>query len=91
MATKKSSLQQVLDLASDFVNTHKGRWEHAEWEDLLSKVEKLGFDVNDATARTIGNILESCKYLYNVQPDGKPAAKRPAAKKASTTRRKSAE
>lgn len=85
MAPGKNLLQGVLDLAAEFVIDHKGTWEHADWEELLLKAEKLGLELTDECKRNLGNILENLKFFYALMPVP-PAKPKAAAKKKSTAR-----
>jgi len=71
MPAAKNSLQKVLDLAGKFVTKQHGEWNHDEWEALLPKVAKMGFEMGDETKRNLGNILEASKHFYH---NGPPAA-----------------
>ena len=85
MATTKNALVQIHELVSTFVTRQKGTWGHEEWEDLLAKLAKLGFEVNDEMKRRVGNLLEESKALFFIMPTAvapkkKTTAKQPAAK-----------
>ena len=73
MPAAKNSLQKVLDLAGKFVTKQEGEWNHEEWETLLPKVTKMGFEMDDETKRHLGNILEASKHFYH---NGAPVSAR---------------
>ena len=68
MPAAKNSMQKVLDLAGKFVTKQEGEWNHEEWEALLPKVTKMGFEMDDETKRNLGNILEASKHFYHNGP-----------------------
>lgn len=82
MATAKTPLQKVLDMAGQFVVTQNGCWEHEDWEALLTKVAATGIQMDDEGKRNLGNILEAAKYYLSVTPKAAPkkAAARPKKK-----------
>ncbi|GMU92390.1 MAG: hypothetical protein AMXMBFR4_14480 [Candidatus Hydrogenedentota bacterium] len=81
---KKNPVQNLLDMAGDFVTEQKGKWEHKDWEAFLGQVQKAGVTLTDEVKRNLGNILEASKHFYNsisTVPNKKPARKpRPKAK-----------
>ena len=84
MAAAKNGLGKLLDLAGSFVTKQRGTWDHEAWEDLLDKVAKLGFELNDENKRNLGNILEASRHFYSnmpAQPKKKAATKKKAAAK----------
>ena len=85
MPPAKNAVQKILDEAGKFVTTHKGAWEHSDWEEFLSGVEKQGFQLSDEVKRNVGNILEASKALYHGMPSPQPkkTAKKRKAEKAT--------
>jgi len=84
----KTVLQSLLDIAGQFVVDQKNDWDHDGWEALLTKVAAKGVIINDESKRHLGNILESCKYLYGVggaEPLKKKAAAKPKARAKKTS------
>lgn len=77
----KTVLQSLLDIAGQFVVDQKNDWDHDDWEALLTKVAAKGIIINDESKRHLGNILESCKYVYGV------GGAEPLKKKAAATRK----
>lgn len=82
MPVKKSPLEKLVSLASDFVIKQKGAWGHEEWENLVAAVVKEGFALEDEGKRNLGNVLEALKYFYLQSPPTETAAK-PKKKSAS--------
>mgnify|MGYP001044454953 CR=1 FL=1 len=81
----KTVLQQLLDTSYQFVLDQKGNWNHVEWESLLNQLASMGVEATDETKRSLGNILEACKNLYNAgyaNGEAKAAAKPKAKAKA---------
>jgi hypothetical protein len=70
----------LLDTAGQFVEKQKGRWEHDDWEALLTRVADMGVPIVDETKRTLGNILESCKHFYAIAATIAPPEKKKPAK-----------
>ena len=87
MATAKTPLQQILEMAAQFVLDHKGEWTHADWEAFLAALPAPGLDMDDEAKRYLGNILESCKYLY-CKGAAAPCAKKPASRATARSSRK---
>ena len=93
MATSKNPMQQLLDMAGNFVTQQKGKWEHKDWEAFLGQVSKAGVELTDEVKRNIGNILEASKHFYghvSTVPDKNapnPKAKAKTKSKASTKSR----
>jgi hypothetical protein len=93
---KKHAVQEILDVAGQFVIAQKGDWDHAAWEEFLVKIAGLGIELCDESKRNLGNILEATKSFYGKVPccEGgcaieaapKPA-KKAAAKKAPTKKK----
>ena len=84
----KTVLQSLLDIAGRFVVDHKNAWDHDGWEALLTKVAAKGVVINDESKRHLGNILESCKYLYGVggaEPLKRKVAAKPKARAKKTS------
>ena len=81
---KKNSVQDLLDMAGDFVIKQKGKWEHKDWEAFVSKVQKAGVSLSDDLVKSLGQMLEATKRFYTDVtkiPDKKVAAKaKPSAK-----------
>ena len=83
----KNSVQNLLDMAGDFVVKQKGKWEHKDWEAFLDKVQTAGVGLTDDLKKSLGHILEATKRFYSevsVIPEKKPAAKAKPRTKAKT-------
>ena len=78
---KKSLMHNVLDLSSDFVVKQGGMWDHEAWEAFLEKASALGLEINDESKRSLGNVLESCKYFLGASPACDGDGEVPAPKK----------
>ncbi len=62
MTTGKTEFKKMRTLAEAFVDSHRGRWEHDDWEKLLANARKAGLDAEDNEVRQhIGDILECRK------------------------------
>jgi len=81
----KTRMQEVLDLAGQFVTERKGVWSHDDWEGFLAKAAALGVTMDDESKRCLGNILESCKGLPLDSEEAAPA-KKPAKTRAEARR-----
>jgi len=75
----------LFDLAAKFVTSQQGNWSHNDWEDLLEKVDKTGFCINDDTKRNLGNLLEAGKFFYNALPQNPPKRRSAPRKKATSS------
>ena len=65
MATKKETNLKKLaktSLLMNFVKKNNGKWNHAQWIDLLAGLEKKGYKPIDADQ--IGLLLEEKKEVY---------------------------
>lgn len=76
----ESTMEKLLDLAREFVIAKKGEWGHEDWEKLLTQADALGMELTDENKRSLGNILEVCKWFYacgyaKASPEKKAAAK----------------
>jgi predicted flap endonuclease-1-like 5' DNA nuclease len=66
MATEKAGkLDELAKLATDFVTTQKGLWDHAAWTDFLSSVRAKGFDITGEAQSSLGELLEAMKRFYS--------------------------
>jgi chromatin segregation and condensation protein Rec8/ScpA/Scc1 (kleisin family) len=64
----KGFFDDILNTAKEFVEKHKGTWDHAKWEGLLSDIQKKGISVTEEISSTVGSVLESLKKLYTLFP-----------------------
>lgn len=61
---KKNPLQNLLDMAGNFVTEQKGKWEHKDWEAFVEQVQRAGVDLSDEMKKSLGNLLEASKQFY---------------------------
>ena len=65
MTTDKTEFKKMRTLAETFVDSHRGRWEHDDWEKLLANARKAGLDVDDnEVRRKLGDLLERGKRNF---------------------------
>jgi len=65
MTTGKTiSFEELAKLATDFVTTRKGLWDHAAWMDFISGLQVKGFDLSGDMQANLGNLLEAMKRFY---------------------------
>ncbi|MCB2264299.1 MAG: hypothetical protein LGR52_15370 [Candidatus Thiosymbion ectosymbiont of Robbea hypermnestra] len=63
-AGNTTKLEELTKLATDFVTTQKGLWDHDAWVDFMSRVRAKGFDISDDMQANLGEMLEAMKQLY---------------------------
>ena len=67
MAIEKTArFEELTKLATDFVTTQKGLWDHTDWNDFVSNVKAKGFDVSEEMQSSLGDLLEAIKRFYVV-------------------------
>ncbi len=65
MATEsKAPFEELTKLASDFVTSQKGRWDHTAWMDFLSRVHKNGVEISEDMQSKLGDLLEAMKEYH---------------------------
>jgi len=64
MTTGKTTSEELMKLATDFVTTQKGLWDHAAWVAFMDKVQAKGFDLSGEMQTNLGNMLEAMKRFY---------------------------
>jgi predicted flap endonuclease-1-like 5' DNA nuclease len=65
MATEKTTrFEELTKMATDFVTTRKGLWDHAAWTDFLSSAQTKGFDISGEMQSKLGEMLEAMKRFY---------------------------
>lgn len=65
MATARTApLEELTKLATDFVTTQKGLWDHTAWTDLVSDAQNKGFDISGEIQSNLGDLLEAMKRFY---------------------------
>jgi len=63
-AGNTTRLEELTKLATDFVTTQKGLWDHEAWTDFTSRVRAKGFDISDDMQANLGEMLEAMKQFY---------------------------
>jgi hypothetical protein len=66
-----NSFNELVALATKFVESQKGKWDHYAWLDFMSEIQKKGFDINDDLQDQLGSVTESMKKCYNAAADTK--------------------
>lgn len=65
MATSKTtSFQELTELASDFVTSQKGVWDHRAWTGFLSGVQHKGVEISEDMQSRLGDLLEAMKEYH---------------------------
>jgi hypothetical protein len=62
--TKAAPFEELTRLASDFVTSQKGMWDHKAWIDFLSHVQQQGIEVSDEMHAKLGELLEAMKEYH---------------------------
>ncbi|MEO5359561.1 MAG: hypothetical protein H7843_03825 [Nitrospirota bacterium] len=58
------SFEDLIELASKFVDQQGGKWDHTAWLEFLSNIQKKGFYLSNDMQSYLGSMLESMKKLY---------------------------
>lgn len=61
---KTAPFDELTKLASDFVTSQKGMWDHAAWMDFLSLVQQKGIEITDDMQSMLGDLLEAMKEYH---------------------------
>lgn len=61
---KTAQFEELTKLASDFVTSQKGMWNHAAWMDFLSYVQDKGIEVSEDMQSMLGDLLEAMKEYH---------------------------
>jgi len=65
MATAKTApFEELTKLASDFVASQKGMWDHTAWMDFLSRVQQKNVDISEDMQSKLGDLLEAMKEYH---------------------------
>jgi len=65
MATWSSiPFAQLTRLASDFVMSQKGFWDHTAWTNFLSRVQRQGIEISTDMQWKLGDLLEAMKEYH---------------------------
>jgi hypothetical protein len=62
---RKGYFDDLLALATKFVEQQSGAWDHNAWLDLMSDVQKKGFSVTHDFQLQMGVMLENMKKFYS--------------------------
>lgn len=63
--TKKKPLEQVIEMATEFVEKQRGAWDHDAWLAFLERVKQEGVELTRELSDSLGQLLESIKPLYS--------------------------
>ena len=65
MATERTApFEELTKLATDFVTTQKGRWDHKAWMDFLSRVQQKGVEISEDMQSKLGDLLEAMNEYH---------------------------
>ncbi len=65
MATARTApFEELTKLASDFVTSQKGMWDHKAWMDFLLRVEQEGVEISEDIQSKLGDLLEAMKEYH---------------------------
>jgi hypothetical protein len=65
MATWRSiPFEELTRLASDFVMSQKGFWDHTAWTNFLSRVQQQGVEISTDMQWKLGDLLEAMKEYH---------------------------
>jgi hypothetical protein len=65
MATASTTpFEELTKLASDFVTSQRGMWDHKAWVDFLSRVQKKGVALSEDMQSRLGDLLEAMKDYH---------------------------
>ncbi|WP_420266884.1 hypothetical protein [Candidatus Magnetominusculus dajiuhuensis] len=59
------SFEDLIELASKFVEQQGGKWDHTAWLEFLSNIQRKGFYLSNDMQSYLGSMLESMKKLYS--------------------------
>ena len=62
--TKKTTLDELVQLAGDFVVEQRGVWDHATWMDFVSRVESLGINISEEMETYLGELVEAIRKFH---------------------------
>lgn len=66
MATKNiiGSFDDLIELATKFVEQQGGKWDHTAWLEFLSEIQKSGYNLSHDMQSYLGSMLESLKKVH---------------------------
>ncbi|MBF0567373.1 hypothetical protein [Candidatus Magnetominusculus dajiuhuensis] len=59
-----AKFDDLINTVGKFVDMQKGTWDHLEWERLVSKVQRMGYEMSGDIVYNLGTTVESLKKLY---------------------------
>ncbi|MBF0554144.1 MAG: hypothetical protein HQK96_06230 [Nitrospirae bacterium] len=59
-----AKFDDLINTVGKFVDMQKGTWDHLEWERLVSKVQRMGYEMSGDIIYNLGATVESLKKLY---------------------------
>jgi len=62
--TRTAPFEELTKLASDFVTSQKGMWDHKAWTDFLSHAQQKGIDMSEEMQSKLGDLLEAMKEYH---------------------------
>ena len=64
VTARTAPLEELTKLATDFVTTQKGFWDHTAWTNFVSGIGNKGFDISGEIQSNLGDLLEAMKRFY---------------------------
>jgi predicted flap endonuclease-1-like 5' DNA nuclease len=65
MATASTPpFEELTKLASDFVTSQRGTWDHKAWMDFLARVQQKGVEISDDMQSKLSELLEAMKEYH---------------------------
>ena len=65
MSTARTApFEELTRLASDFVTSQKGMWDHRAWMDFLANVQQKGVEISEEMQSKLGDLLEAMKEYH---------------------------
>ncbi|MBF0473219.1 MAG: hypothetical protein HQK91_06135 [Nitrospirae bacterium] len=59
-----NNFNEIITMASKFVESQKGSWDHYAWLGFLYELQKKGFDTNNDLQDLLGSVVESMNKCY---------------------------
>lgn len=64
----EKTMKAVVHDSVEFVNAHKGVWDHSDWEEFVKTAQQNTLSLSGGTTEYLGGVLESIKVLYALSP-----------------------
>jgi len=64
VAEHTTPFEELTRLASDFVTSQRGMWDHMAWMNFLSHVQRKGVETTEDIQRRLGDLLEAMKEYH---------------------------